>query len=146
MRAMAVTRYGAPLERIDVPEPELAPGHALLEVITCGVCFSDVKTSRGLMPFSEDLPLPHVPGHEIFGRVLATEPDGLIAEGVRRSSTTIGRVAPARPAGVGTKPSAGRWWDGPASHTGVASPSGSRFLLTGSFRSQKGSIRSTRRL
>ena len=81
MRAMAVTRYGAPLERIEVPEPELAPGHALLEVLTCGVCFSDVKTSRGLMPFSENLPLPHVPGHEIFGRVLATEPEGLIEEG-----------------------------------------------------------------
>ena len=83
MRAMAVTRYGAPLERIDVPEPELTPGHALLEVLTCGVCFSDVKTSRGLMPFSEDLPLPHVPGHEIFGRVLATDPEGLVEEGVR---------------------------------------------------------------
>lgn len=83
MRAMAVTRYGAPLELIDVPEPELTSGHALLEVLTCGVCFSDVKTSRGLMPFSEDLPLPHVPGHEIFGRVLATEPGGLIAEGVQ---------------------------------------------------------------
>ena len=83
MRAMAVTHYGAPLERIEVPEPELTPGHALLEVLTSGVCFSDVKTSRGLMPFSEDLSLPHVPGHEIFGRVLATEPEGLVEEGVR---------------------------------------------------------------
>jgi D-arabinose 1-dehydrogenase-like Zn-dependent alcohol dehydrogenase len=83
MRAMAVTGYGEPLERIDVPEPELRAGHALLEVLTCGVCFSDVKTSRGLMPFSADLPLPHVPGHEIFGRVLATDPPGLVDEGRR---------------------------------------------------------------
>ena len=73
MRAMAVTAYDAPLEPIEVPEPALRPGTALLEVLTCGVCFSDVKTSRGLMPFSRDLPLPHVPGHEIFGRVLASE-------------------------------------------------------------------------
>lgn len=83
MRAMAVTGYGKPLEPIEVPEPELLPGHALLEILTCGVCFSDVKTSRGLMPFSGDLSLPHVPGHEIYGRVLASDPAGSIAEGTR---------------------------------------------------------------
>jgi D-arabinose 1-dehydrogenase-like Zn-dependent alcohol dehydrogenase len=81
MRAMAVTDYGKPLEPVEVPEPELRPGHALLQILTCGVCFSDVKTSRGLMPFSGDLSLPHVPGHEIFGRVIASEPAGSIAEG-----------------------------------------------------------------
>ena len=83
MRAMAVTSYGAPLTQIDVPEPELLPGRALLEIWTSGVCFSDVKTSRGLMPFSEHLLLPHVPGHEIYGRVLASDPAGAIAEGTR---------------------------------------------------------------
>jgi propanol-preferring alcohol dehydrogenase len=81
MRAMAVTAYGSPLESVDLPEPELARGHALLEVLTCGVCFSDVKTARGLMPFSDRLSLPHVPGHEIFGRVLRTEPEGLLEPG-----------------------------------------------------------------
>jgi D-arabinose 1-dehydrogenase-like Zn-dependent alcohol dehydrogenase len=81
VRAMAITEYGEPLESIEVPEPALRPGHALLEVLTCGVCFSDVKTSRGLMPFSEDLPLPHIPGHEIYGRVLASEPEGSVPEG-----------------------------------------------------------------
>jgi D-arabinose 1-dehydrogenase-like Zn-dependent alcohol dehydrogenase len=83
MRAMAVTGYEQPLEWIEVPEPQLRPGHALLEVSTCGVCFSDVKTSRGHMPFSAELPLPHVPGHEIFGRVLETEPAGLVQYGMR---------------------------------------------------------------
>lgn len=48
MRAMAVTRYDEPLMPVDLPEPEVLPGTALLEVLTCGVCFSDVKTSRGL--------------------------------------------------------------------------------------------------
>ena len=81
MRAMAVRAYGQPLEPLDVPEPEVPSEYALLEVPACGVCFSDVKTSRGLMPYSAELPLPHVPGHEIAGRVLETNPRGLVPEG-----------------------------------------------------------------
>ena len=42
MRGMAVCDYGRPLERMELPVPDLRPGHALLEVLTCGVCFSDV--------------------------------------------------------------------------------------------------------
>jgi alcohol dehydrogenase len=81
MRAMAVAAYGEPLIPIDVPEPDVPDGYALLEVLACGVCYSDVKTSRGLMPYSDDLHLPHIPGHEICGRVIATEPPGLLQEG-----------------------------------------------------------------
>jgi alcohol dehydrogenase, propanol-preferring len=83
MRAMAVVDYAKPLELIDLPEPELRPGFALLEVLSCGVCFSDVKTSRGRMPFSDDLRFPHIPGHEIYGRVIASDPEGAVAEGTR---------------------------------------------------------------
>ena len=83
MRAMAVTEYGAPLERIEVPEPQLRSGHALIEVLTCGVCFSDVKTSRGQMPFSGELELPHPPGHEICGQVLDTNPSGALEPGTK---------------------------------------------------------------
>ena len=83
MRAMAVTAYGEPLVEIDVAEPVVPHGYALLEVVTCGVCFSDVKVSRGLMPFSDTVALPHIPGHEIFGRVLRTEPEGLVEPGTR---------------------------------------------------------------
>jgi D-arabinose 1-dehydrogenase-like Zn-dependent alcohol dehydrogenase len=79
MRAMAVTAYNASLEPIDLPEPELRPGTALVEVLTCGICFSDIKTSSGKMPFSATLPLPHIPGHEICGRVIATDPPGQLA-------------------------------------------------------------------
>jgi D-arabinose 1-dehydrogenase-like Zn-dependent alcohol dehydrogenase len=81
MRAMATMVYGEPLVEIDIPEPILLPGHALLEVLTAGVCYSDVKTSRGLMGFSDTLPLPHVGGHEIYGRVIRTDPPGLVADG-----------------------------------------------------------------
>lgn len=83
MRAMAITKYGAPLERIEIPEPHLRPGHALIEVLTCGVCFSDVKTSRGQMPYSEELELPHLPGHAICGQVLDTDPPDALATGTK---------------------------------------------------------------
>ena len=78
---MVVSGYGAPLAPADLPEPALRPGTARLEILTCGVCFSDVKTARGRMPFSDDLPLPHVCGHEICARVLETDPDGAIEPG-----------------------------------------------------------------
>jgi alcohol dehydrogenase len=81
MRGMVVSAYAEPLQPADLPAPELRPGHALLEVLTCGVCFSDVKTSRGRMPYSDRLSLPHVPGHEVCARVLRTEPHGAIEPG-----------------------------------------------------------------
>jgi alcohol dehydrogenase len=78
---MAVTTYDEPLAPIDVAAPELPHGYALLEVMACGVCFSDMKTARGLMPYSAELELPHVPGHEIAGRVVETNPPGLMRTG-----------------------------------------------------------------
>lgn len=83
MRGIVVTEYGAQLESRELADPQLLPGHALIEVLACGVCYSDVKIARGRMPFSADLPLPHVPGHEICGRVLATDPPGTIEPGTR---------------------------------------------------------------
>jgi D-arabinose 1-dehydrogenase-like Zn-dependent alcohol dehydrogenase len=78
---MVVTGYGAPLEAAELePEPLLA-GHARVQVLACGVCFSDVKIARGRMPFSAELPLPHVPGHEIAARVVESDPPGAIEAG-----------------------------------------------------------------
>jgi len=119
---MAVTSYSEPLEEVDLPEPELAPGHALLEVLTCGVCFSDVKTSRGSMPFSGELPLPHVPGHEICGRVLATDPRGEVEPGTRvvvHHYSPCGRCARCR-AGEENLCSDLRAWIGFTDHGGFA--------------------------
>jgi D-arabinose 1-dehydrogenase-like Zn-dependent alcohol dehydrogenase len=78
---MVVTAYGEPLEPAELEPAPLRPGHARLEVLTCGICFSDVKTARGRMPFSERLALPHVPGHEICARVVETDPPGALAAG-----------------------------------------------------------------
>ena len=78
---MAVAAYGEPLEPVELDPPVLPGGHARLEVLTCGICFSDVKTARGRMPFSDRLALPHVPGHEICARVLETDPPGAIEPG-----------------------------------------------------------------
>ena len=81
MRAMAIVDYAEPLQPVDADEPPLPAGHALVEVLTCGVCATDLKIVGGRMPFSADLSLPHVPGHEIFGRVVRTEPPGLVDVG-----------------------------------------------------------------
>jgi D-arabinose 1-dehydrogenase-like Zn-dependent alcohol dehydrogenase len=83
MRAMVVEAFDRPLALVDLPEPELKPGHALLEVLACGVCYSDLKTSRGAMPFSAGVTLPHVPGHEICARVIETDPRGALPVGTR---------------------------------------------------------------
>ena len=83
MKSMVVTDYGASLQALELPEPSLRPGHALLQVLTCGVCFSDVKIARGKMPFSGDLSLPHVPGHEICAEVIASDPPDAIEPGTR---------------------------------------------------------------
>lgn len=81
MKAMVVTGYGSPLQEAELASPALQPGHALVEVLTCGVCFSDIKIARGKMPFSGVLALPHVPGHEICARVIETDPPGALAPG-----------------------------------------------------------------
>lgn len=74
MRAMAVLDYEEPLQLIDLPQPEARAGYVLLRILTCGVCFSDYKTSKGLMRYSDSLQLPHVPGHEICGEVVEAAP------------------------------------------------------------------------
>ena len=85
---MAYPAYEAPLEQIELPEPELVPGTALLEVLTCRICFSDVKTWLGQMPFSDELLFPHVPGHEVVARVVGTDPPHALPTG-----TKIGRAS-----------------------------------------------------
>lgn len=74
MRAMAVVDYSAPLRLLDLPQPEPQPGHVLVRVLACGVCYTDVKTSRGRMTWSSQVALPHVPGHEVSAVVAEADP------------------------------------------------------------------------
>lgn len=83
MRAMAVVDYTRPLERLELPVPSPRPGEVLVRVLACGVCYSDLKTATGHMPYSPTLRLPHVPGHEIVGEVAARGQGTVLREGQR---------------------------------------------------------------
>jgi len=71
MRAMLLDAPHRPLRAADVPAPEApGPGQVLIEVMTCGVCRTDLHLLDGEV----DVPHPPVvPGHQIVGRVLAGE-------------------------------------------------------------------------
>ena len=103
---MAVRDYADPLEPIELPEPALRPGHALLEILTCGVCFTDVKTARGRMPFSDRPCPPPRPRPRDLRRVVRSDPPARSSRAPSWSSTTCGRAAGAVDAGPAPSSSA----------------------------------------
>jgi alcohol dehydrogenase len=68
MRAARLSAWRAPLEIVAAPDPAPAPGGVVLRVLACGVCRSDWHVWTGADP---DVSLPHVPGHEFCGEVVA---------------------------------------------------------------------------
>lgn len=70
MKAMLLRRHapmaGRPLEAVDLPTPEPAPGELLLRVSICAVCRTDLHVIEGDLPTAK---LPIVPGHQIVGTV-----------------------------------------------------------------------------
>ncbi len=72
MRAIVVERFGIRPVVAEVPEPAVADHGAVLRVEATGLCRSDWHGWQGHDP---DIRLPHVPGHEIAGTVIATGPD-----------------------------------------------------------------------
>jgi 2-desacetyl-2-hydroxyethyl bacteriochlorophyllide A dehydrogenase len=54
------------LELREIPRPEPAPGHVVVEVHNCGICGSDLHYYHGHLP-----PSAVCPGHEISGEVAA---------------------------------------------------------------------------
>jgi propanol-preferring alcohol dehydrogenase len=68
MTAMRLKGPGRALEPDVVAVPEPSPTEALLEVLACGVCRTDLHVLDGELP---DLRYPVTPGHEIVGRVVA---------------------------------------------------------------------------
>ncbi|MFM7535694.1 MAG: alcohol dehydrogenase catalytic domain-containing protein [Acidimicrobiales bacterium] len=68
MRAARYDRFRGPIEIVEVPDPCAAPGDVVVEVLTVGLCRSDVHGWHGTDP---DIVCPHVGGHEFVGRVVA---------------------------------------------------------------------------
>ncbi|MGI4952736.1 MAG: alcohol dehydrogenase [Janthinobacterium lividum] len=84
MKAWAVVAHGAPLECVELPDPEPRGTDVVVEVTHCGVCHSDLHLWHGgydlgggkmLSVKDRGLVLPAAPGHEIVGRVVGMGPD-----------------------------------------------------------------------
>lgn len=71
MRRVRFREYGGPevLEIEEAERPEPGEGELLVEVGAAGVTLPVVRLTRG-----GDVPLPHLPGGEVAGRVAATGP------------------------------------------------------------------------
>lgn len=78
MRAMVLPAYGAPLEELELADPEPPTGGAVVRVRAAGVCHSDLHLVDGAPAMVPAF--PWVLGHEICGEVAALG-DG--ARGVR---------------------------------------------------------------
>lgn len=74
MKGMVLECFNSPLIFKEVPVPKLKAGEALIKVLNCGVCGTDIKIFRGLMPPSI-ITLPHIMGHEVVGEVVSVAPD-----------------------------------------------------------------------
>ncbi|GHF38392.1 alcohol dehydrogenase [Deinococcus metalli] len=68
MRALLYDAFGAPPRLEHVPDPDPRPDGVVVEVGASGVCRSDW---HGWMGHDPDIVLPHVPGHELAGTVVA---------------------------------------------------------------------------
>lgn len=62
----------APLVRRDMTLRALGPGEAVVEVLACGLCHTDLGFADGSVPTKH--PLPLVLGHEAVGTVIASGP------------------------------------------------------------------------
>lgn len=64
MRAVRMTAPGQPLTLEELPEPKPGPGEAVIDVLACGICHSDLHAVAGDYPTT----LPVTLGHEVVGR------------------------------------------------------------------------------
>jgi alcohol dehydrogenase len=71
VRALLFDEFGGPLRVEQVPDPVPAPGGVVVRVGASGICRSDWHGWQGHDP---DVALPHVPGHELAGTVVALGP------------------------------------------------------------------------
>ena len=72
MKAWCAPRCGDPAEVLafeELPDPQIQPGHAYIEVLAVGLSYADVLMCQGTYQFPT--PLPYVPGGETVGVVRA---------------------------------------------------------------------------
>ena len=83
MKAYQVVEFGAPLVSRDLPDPTPDARAVVVEVMSCGLCHSDVHLQQGHLGLGGDQKLPvtmlgiNTPatlGHEISGRIVAFGP------------------------------------------------------------------------
>jgi alcohol dehydrogenase len=72
VRAVVVETFGEPPRVADVPDPRPPAHGVVVAVAAAGVCRSDWHAWQGHDP---DVRLPHVPGHELAGTVVAVGAD-----------------------------------------------------------------------
>lgn len=66
MRAWRTGTSAGDLELVDAPVPEPGPGEVLLQVVTCGICRTDLHVVDREIPVHRS---PVIPGHQAVGRV-----------------------------------------------------------------------------
>jgi len=77
IRRQVLVNYGASLEAIETPVPQLKDGEVLLKVSHCGLCHSDLHLIEGhfdlgdgrKLDIRDGRQLPFTPGHEICGTI-----------------------------------------------------------------------------
>jgi alcohol dehydrogenase len=72
VKAAVYDSFGGEIEIVDVPDPAPPPGGVVLEVHANGICRSDWHAWMGHDP---SIALPHVPGHEMAGTIVAKDAD-----------------------------------------------------------------------
>ena len=72
MRAVVFTEFGGVPELREVPDPVPSAAGVVVRVETTGVCRSD---AHGWLGHDDGIALPHVPGHELVGRIAAVGPE-----------------------------------------------------------------------
>jgi len=73
MKAMVLEAYNADLKLSTISDPTPGPGEVVLKVRACGMCQTDIKLVSGQL--GSCIQLPHVPGHEVAGEVVALGKD-----------------------------------------------------------------------
>jgi alcohol dehydrogenase len=67
MKALYFSKFRAPIELKELPDPAPTPDGAVIKVAAAGLCRSDW---HGWMGHDSDVHLPHVPGHEFAGTIV----------------------------------------------------------------------------